>query len=158
MGNQTASLTYRRAATQQASIVGLVIALHDTLVGDIRRAAEAIDKNDIQGRCDQLTHGFKVLQQLDLMLDMEHGGETASKLRRFYSHVRGQLLLAQFKLSSAMLHKQIEIVLQVREAWQQLDSAATEDRNVTAPAQGAAYATKEPALPAEPRLSFSCSF
>lgn len=158
MTNRFASLEYRRAATQQASVVGLVIALHDTLAGDIRRAAEAIDNGNIQGRCDQLIHAFKVLQQLDLMLDMENGGETAAKIRRFYSHVRGQLLLAQFKLSSAILHKQIEIVLDVREAWRQLDSAATEDRNVTAPAYGAVHATTEPAPPAGPRLSFSCSF
>ncbi len=92
------------------------------------------------------------------MLDMENGGETALKIKRFYAHVRGQMLLAQFKLSPAILHKQIEIVLDVREAWQQLDSAATEDRNVTAPAYGATHATKEPAFPAEARLSFSCSF
>lgn len=158
MNNHIASLEYRRAATQQASSVGLVIALHDTLIGDLRRAAEAIDRNDIQGRCDQLIHGFKVLQQLELMLDMENGGETALKVRRFYSHVRGQLLLAQFNLSSAILHKQIEIVLDVREAWQQLDSAATEYRNVIAPTYGAVHATTEPPLQAEPRLSFSCSF
>ena len=158
MNNYTASLEYRRAATQQASSVGLVIALHDTLIGNIRRAAEAIDRNDIQGRCDQLIHGFKVLQQLDSMLDMENGGDTAVKIRRFYAHVRGQLLQAQFKLSSEILRKQIEIVFDVREAWQQLDSAATEERNVKTPSYGEVHATKEPASSAEPRLSFSCSF
>jgi len=158
MNNYTASLEYRRAATQQASVVGLVIAIHETLAGDIRRAAEAIDRNDIQGRCDQLIHAFKVLQQLESMLDMESGGETALKIKRFYVHVRGQLLLAQFKLSPAILYKQIEIVLDVREALQQLDSAATEDRNVTAPAYGTVHATTGPAPQAEPRLSFSCSF
>ena len=128
-------------------MVGLVIALHDTLAGNIRRAAEAMDRNDIQGRCDQLIHGFKVLQQLEAMLDLESGGETAAKIQRFYTHVRGQLLLAQFKLSSAMLYKQIEIVLDVREAWQQLDSAATEDRSVTAPKYGVAHTTTEACLP-----------
>lgn len=157
MNNQSASLEYRRAATQHASVVGLVIALHDTLAGDIRRAAEAIDRNDIQGRCDQLIHAFKVLQQLEAMLDMENGGETASKIKRFYVHVRGQLLIAQFKLSSAILRKQIEIVLDVREAWQQLDGAATEERKVTPSEYGSVHTTKEPALPAETRLSFSCS-
>ena len=158
MNNYTASLEYRRAATQQASPVGLVIALHDTLVGDIRRAAEAIDRNDIQGRCDQLIHAFKVLQQLEAMLDMEAGGETALKIKRFYVHVRGQLLLAQFKLSSAILHKQIEIVLEVRGAWQQLDTAAPGDRSGIASGYHPVHTTKEQASPVEARLSFSCSF
>jgi flagellar secretion chaperone FliS len=158
MTSHMASLEYRRAATQQASVVGLVIALHDTLMGDLRRAAQAIERNDIQGRCDQLVHGFKVLQQLESMLDMTNGGETAIKIKRFYTHVRGQILLAQFKLSSAILYKQIEIVLEVREAWQQLDGAATEDRSVNVPAYGATHTTTEHAFPAEARLSFSCSF
>jgi flagellar protein FliS len=157
MTNQTASLEYRRAATQHASVVGLVIALHDTLVGDIRRAAEALERNDIQGRCDQLIHGFKILQQLESMLDMENGGPAALNIQRFYAHVRGQLLLAQFQLSPAILYKQIEIVLDVRGAWQQVDSAAAQVRKAPAPAYDTLQTATEPAA-AEPRLSFSCSF
>jgi flagellar protein FliS len=158
MTNHTASLEYRRAATQQASVVGLVIALHDTLMGDLRRAADAIDKGDIQGRCDQLVHAFKVLQQLEAMLDMDKGGTTAMQVKRFYGHIRGQLLLAQFKLSSAILHKQIQIVLEVREAWQKLDSSAMESPNPVSPSSSVNQAATERAEPAEARLSFSCSF
>ena len=157
MANQTASLEYRRAATQQASVVGLVIALHDTLMGNLARAADAIDRGDIQGRCDQLVHGFKVIQHLEFMVDMENGGETAVKIRRFYAHVRKQMLAAQFKLSSAILRKQVEIVLEVREAWQQLDSSAIEGRSTQTFADDAARATTEHALAAETRPSFSCS-
>jgi flagellar protein FliS len=157
MTNHTASLEYRRAATQQASVVGLVIALHDTLMGDLRRAAEAIDKGNIQGRCDQLVHAFKVLQQLESMLDMEKGGQTATQVNRFYGHVRGQILLAQFELSSAILYQQIQIVLEVREAWQQLDSSAMEGPPAS-PMQSMTQAATERAEPAEARLSFSCSF
>jgi flagellar protein FliS len=156
MNPYTSSLEYRRAALSQASVVGLVIALHDTLAGDLRRAAEAIQRNDIQGRCDQLIHAFKVLHQLESMLDMANGGETALRVQRFYTHVRGQILLAQFKLSAEILHKQIQIVLEVREAWQQLDGSAVEGRNVSASAK-AAHATTGHAVTAEPRLSFSCS-
>lgn len=157
MTKQTASLEYRRAATQQASMVGLVIALHDTLMGNLRRAAEAIDRNDIQRRCDELVHGFKVLQQLDSMLDLANGGEAAMNIQRFYTHVRGQILMAQFKMSPAILRKQIEIVLEVREAWQQLDSSAMESRNVSR-SYDSAHVTTGSAFPAAARLSFSCSF
>jgi flagellar protein FliS len=156
MNPYTSSLEYRRAAIHQASVVGLVIALYDTLAGDLRRAAQAIERGDIQGRCDQLVHAFKVLHQLELMLDRANGGETAVKLQRFYTHLRGQILLAQFKLSGEILYKQIEIVLEVREAWQQLDGSAMEGRNVSASAK-AAHATTGNAVPAEARLSFSCS-
>ncbi len=153
---QTASLTYRRAATQHASVVGLVIALHDTLIGNLRRAAEAMEQNDIQIRCDQLVHGFKVLQQLESMLDMQGGGETAVRVQHFYNHVRGQMLKAQFKLSSAILQDQIRIVADVREAWQTLDSSAVNGRSVETPTLSVAQMQQEYAGSNEQRLPFSC--
>jgi flagellar protein FliS len=128
MTNHTASLEYRRAATQQASVVGLVIALHDTLIGDLKRAADAMDREDISTRCEQLIHGFKVLTQLDAMLDMNSGGEAAVNIRRFYKHVRSQMLNAQFKLDPTILRDQVRVVLEVRQAWQQVDSAPMEAR------------------------------
>lgn len=157
MTNQTASLEYRRAATQQASVVGLVIALLDTLAGDLRRAASAMDKADIQGRSDQLVHAIKVIQQLEFMLDMNKGGATAEKVNRFYAHVRRQIMQAQFKKSSMILRKLVDAVLEVREAWQQLDRSASENKG-TEPAQPANAPSAEYTAPSEPRLSFSCSF
>jgi flagellar protein FliS len=136
MTNQTASLEYRRAATQQASVVGLVIALHDTLIGDLKRAADAMDRGDITTRCEQLIHGFKVLTQLEAMLDMNHGGEAAINIRRFYKHVRSQMLTAQFKLDPAILRDQVRVVLEVRQAWQQVDSAPMESRRSHYPTAG----------------------
>ena len=155
MTNPTASLEYRRAATQQASVVGLVIALHDTLIGNLRRAAEAMERDDISTRCEQLIHGFKVLQQLEAMLDMNNGGDTAVSIRRFYTHVRGQMLAAQFKLSPTILHDQIRIVLDIRQAWQQVDSSPIESR----PAIDLTTSV-DPSMQSEapqPRASFSCS-
>ena len=157
MNNSSTSLEYRRASIQQASVVGLVMALHDTLIGNLRRAAEAVDKNDIQGRCAELVHGFKVLTQLDAMLDMKNGGETARKIRRFYTFVRGQMLEAQFKLSSKILRDQIRIVMEVRQAWEQVDGAQVEGQRTTigvsTPQQGMMQAAPE----AELRTAFSCS-
>lgn len=122
MAGVSNSLQYRRAALQHASVTGLVVALHDTLVGNLRRAADAISNSDIQTRCNELCHGFKVLQQLESMLDIKNGGETALTVRRFYTHVRGQMLSAQFTLSAPTLLKLVQSVLEVRQAWHQLDS------------------------------------
>ena len=120
------SLQYKQAVTRQASVAGLVIALHDTLVGNLRRAAQAMEANDIPTRCQELIHGFKVLKQLEAMLDMENGGTTATAVHRFYAFTRGQMLKAQFTLSPSILWEQVQSVLEVRQAWHQLDSAPVE--------------------------------
>jgi flagellar biosynthetic protein FliS len=157
MTNPTAPLAYRRASLQHASVVGLVIALHDTLIGNLQRAAVAIDEGKIQTRCDELSHGFKVLTQLDAMLDMKNGGETAIKIRTFYNHLRRQMLNAQFKLDSGILYSQVKAVLDVRAAWQQVDETSSANAPA-ALATPAAFAGNDYAADAaETRTSFSCS-
>ena len=157
MTYSTAPLIYRRAATQHASVVGLVIALHDTLTGNLQRAAVAIDEGNIQLRCEELTHGFKVLTQLDAMLDMKSGGETALKIRRFYNHVRRQMLVAQFKLDSAILYAQVKAVLEVRGAWQQVDETAAQPGDAP-PRTASPFSNADHSASESPaRTSFSCS-
>lgn len=155
------SLSYRKAALQQASTVGLVIALYDTLWGNLSRAATAFDNNDIEVRCSELVHGFKVLQQLDTMLDMKSGGPAATNLRRFYTHMRGQMLAAQFKRSPEILRQQARLLIDVRGAWQQVDERNAHGQHTygnPAPAarlQGAGYA--EAGSKESGRQAFSCS-
>jgi flagellar protein FliS len=157
MTNFMAALQYRRAATQQASVVGLVIALLDTLIGDLSRAADAMDQNDIATRCDQLIHGFKVLTQLEAMINMNNGGEAAINLHRFYTHVRGQMLAAQFKLDPAILRTQARIVLEVRETWQQVDSAPMQTFQTSANMMPTGTALRPEMADVELRAAFSCT-
>ena len=70
-------LSYRRSAIEGASSIGLMIALFDTLAGDLRRAAFALRKNDIETRCRELNHATLVLGQLNEWVDLENGGESA---------------------------------------------------------------------------------
>jgi flagellar biosynthetic protein FliS len=138
-------------------VVGLVIALHDTLIGNLQRAALAIDEGNIQKRCDELSHGFKVLTQLDAMLDMKNGGATALKIRTFYNHLRRQMLAAQFKLDATILYAQVSAVLEVRAAWQQVDEISTETAVAPTPPSSALPGSDYSADPSETRTSFSCS-
>jgi flagellar protein FliS len=116
-------LAYRRTAIEGASPLGLMIALLDTLVGDFRRAASAIRKDDIEARCRDLNHAALVLGRLESWIDMKNGGEPSRNLSRFYTHLRAKMLEASATKSAAVLDTQIETILNVRSAWQQLDIA-----------------------------------
>ena len=115
------ALAYRRAAAQQASVLGLVIALYDTLAGNLQRAAEAMRRLDLEQRGEQLKHGFAVLTQLVSLVDSERGGPTAAQLGRSYQPLRQQILLAQFEQNASLRHSSQALVLDVRSAWQELD-------------------------------------
>jgi flagellar biosynthetic protein FliS len=150
----SASLVYRRAMTEQASPVGLVIALYDTLVADFQRAIAAMERTDlgaIQERSNQLKHALQILMQLNALLDMRNGGTCAQNLATFYEHLRRRILAAQFEKRAAILEAEIPNILHVRSAWQQIDSRSEA-------VQADAGMGKEPdAHSPTQRPSFSCS-
>src|SRR5580692_2005925 len=118
-------LSYRKSAIEGASTIGLMIALFDTLVGDLRRAAFALRKNDIETRCRELNHATLVLGQLNEWVDPENGGESARTLSRFYAYLRAKMMEAAVTQSAKLLETQIDMILHVRSAWQQLDASAS---------------------------------
>jgi flagellar protein FliS len=120
----TTELSYRQTSIAGASPIGLMIVLFDTLVGDFRRAASAIRKNDIEARCKELNHAALVIGQLESWVDLKSGGETAETLVRFYAYLRAKMMEASVNKSAAELEKQIEMILHVRSSWQQLDSSS----------------------------------
>jgi len=135
----------------------LMIVLFDTLVGDLRRACGALRKNDIEERCKELNHAALVLGQLESWVDLKNGGESAETLTRFYSYVRAKMLEASINKSAAVLEKQIEMILHVRSAWQQLDGSPPPEKRPGIPNEQAhsPYASNSGEMPE--RVSFSQS-
>ena len=128
-------LSYRRSAIEGASPIGLIIALFDTFVGDLRRAAGALRKNDIETRCRELNHAVLVLGQLESWIDLKNGGETADTLSRFYAYLRAKMMEAAVGKSAKVLDTQIDMILHVRTAWQQLDNPPSQKAEQPAEAQ-----------------------
>jgi flagellar protein FliS len=152
-------LSYRRTAIEGASPIGLMIALFDTLAGDLRRASAALRINDIETRCKELNHAALVLGQLESWLDLENGGEPARDLSRFYAYLRAKMMEASVNKSAAVLDAQIEMILHVRSVWQQFDAAPVqaEERQVAVSAgqTNASYASMSGEMPE--RIPFSLS-
>jgi flagellar secretion chaperone FliS len=121
MKKSQTELTYLRAAAQNATPAGLVIILYDLLVHDLERAIAAFADRDVERRSAEIKHSFLVLQQLEGSLDMENGGEEAKHFSAFYSALRCQILEAHITASPGILKRQIGLVLDVRQAWQQVD-------------------------------------
>jgi len=119
----TTESAYRNSSIAGASPIGLMVVLFDTLAGDLRRAATAISQNDIERRCKELNHATLVIGRLESWIDLENGGESARNLSQFYACLRAKMMEASVAMSAAVLNAQIEMILQVRSAWQQLDAS-----------------------------------
>lgn len=124
-----ARLSYREAAVRGATPVKLVVLLYEQALDDLRRALSALKKGEIEERTRRINHAILVIGQLHASLDLERGGNVARHLERFYNLVRKGLLEAQFQQSARALEEQISWLLQVREAWYEVERAALADHS-----------------------------
>lgn len=112
---------YRDCAVAGATPIGLMVALFDRLALDLRRAAEAIRANDIEVRCREMNHAFRILGQLESWIDLQNGGEPARQISRFYAQVRSAMIQASFRQSAEVIEGHIQTILRIRSNWQELD-------------------------------------
>lgn len=126
-------------AARGATRVGLVVALYETLLGDCRRAAQAVRHGEVESRNKEIDHALVIVQQLQGSLDMENGGEPARQLDVYYTTIRAQLLRAVTENSSSILESIAGQLTPVRDAWVEVEKAdsaqgAGQDRVLPQPA------------------------
>ena len=113
-------LMYRKTAVEGASGFGLLIALYDTLAGDLRRGAAAQRAGKIEKRTAELKHALLVISFLQNMVETEDG-ELTRQLIAFYSTARSRIIEAQTKKSAEMIEDLMKAALGLRQLWQQMD-------------------------------------
>jgi len=112
---------YNQSSAHGASPLGLVVALYDTILRDLSRAGDAIAHGDVEKRTFELNHALRVIAELENVLDFEHGGDAARKLKNFYVVTRGMILDASVKNSREALSQLWNIFATVRKAWNQAE-------------------------------------
>jgi flagellar biosynthetic protein FliS len=137
-------LAYRKTAVEGASGFGLLIALFDTLAGNIQRAAEAERANDIEKRSYEVKHALLVIGCLEDWVRRGPGGELADQLVVFYKKLRRSLVQAQVHRSAEAFEAQMAGVLQIRQFWQQADlRQANAEPEVLRPMNGLEFAAMQ---------------
>jgi len=112
-----AKSAYRENAVHGASAIGLVILLFDAAMEDMRRAAAAMQANNLEERATAVRHAMLVLQQLQGTLDFQKGGQVARQFEQFYNLIRAKVLEAQLRNSVELMQQQIRFMSEVRVCW-----------------------------------------
>jgi len=131
---------YRENAVRGASRVGLVVLLYEQMISDLRGAVEALEKNQIQLRTQRINHAIVVIGHLQGTLNLHEGGEVAQNLNSFYAALRRNLVQAQARASREILDRQIDKLLELRDAWIEVErheaKITTAGKNQAAPWPG----------------------
>jgi flagellar protein FliS len=130
-----ARLSYREAAVEGASPVRLVVLLYEQAFEDVRHALDAHRLGNIEERTRHINHAILVIGYLQASLDKEQGGRVALNLERFYDQVRSGLVDAQFRQSATALEQQISHLMQVHEAWCEVERAHAAPASASHPIQ-----------------------
>ena len=112
---------YRQTAAEANDGLGPLIALFNTLAGNLHRAACAQRDNDIATRCDEARHALLVIGFLEDWVARGAEGELAAGLKAFYDSLRRAVIAAGFKQSAEIFELQMKRVLELRQQWQAIE-------------------------------------
>jgi len=121
MSDYSPASAYQQSAARGASPVGLVVALYDTILRDLRRALAAQDAAQFETRVFELNHALTIIAHLRSVLDHQRGGQAASRLSRLYDVTQSMVLQANVSGSRTTLLKLTEMYGNVRQAWEQAE-------------------------------------
>ena len=122
MALQMTSLDQNDYASLPAST--MVVELYDEAIGALRAAMEAIHRDDIEARCNNVSAATEIIGTLYLCLDFEKGGEIAENLGRIYSFLITRMARINFYNDLDTAQDAIDLLMPLRNSWFELDEMA----------------------------------
>jgi flagellin-specific chaperone FliS len=91
------------------------IVLYDTAIAALESVIEAIDRDDIMGRCRGVYAATEAVTSLYLHLDVRRFGEFADDLADLYGHILGCLVGINFYNDPSIAQDAIELLYPLRD-------------------------------------------
>jgi flagellar protein FliS len=116
--NTNPRAAYMDAAVATASPARLLVMLYDRLVLDVRRALDALERDDRPESHNQLVHAQAIVMELRASLDPTgfRGGEQLASL---YDHLHSQLIKANVAKDAELTAHCLDVITQLAEVWRE---------------------------------------
>jgi len=99
--------------------VELVVMLYDGAIQSLVQANALIQRGDIQAKAQQIIRATNIISELSGVLDLEQG-EVAQNLDGIYGYARKQLLSANLRNDQRKINEVVNLLKELRSAWQEL--------------------------------------
>lgn len=110
---------YRTNSIETASPEQLTLMCYDGALRFMRRAARALDEGDFADASYATGRAQAIINELNVTLDMEAGGEIAANLRSIYLFVNRHLSQAVVDSDASIVRQSMELIMDLRSAWAQ---------------------------------------
>jgi flagellar protein FliS len=108
---------YRTNAIKTASPEQLTLMCYDGALRFIRRAVRSLEGGDLADASYATGRAQAIINELNVTLDMEAGGEIASNLRSLYVFVNRHLSDALVSREASKFNEAMAIIEELRGAW-----------------------------------------
>lgn len=110
---------YRTNAVETASPEQLILMCYDGALKFMRRAVRAMEEGDLARSSEATGRAQAIVNELNVTLDMESGGEIAVNLRDLYLFVNRHLSNSIVQRDARMITDCMGIFSDLRESWAQ---------------------------------------
>lgn len=118
-----ATAAYQATQVQSCSPLEQIVLLYDAAIQELTRARDAMGRADLPTRHRAISHTLAIVNHLQSTLNLEAGGEIASRLDGLYTYVRDRIIEANIKHGEEPLEESLQLLVTLREGWAQ--AAAT---------------------------------
>lgn len=108
---------YRTNAVETASPEQLTLMCYDGALRFMRRAARAMEDGDVASASSSIGRAQAIINELNITLDMEAGGEIARNLRDIYLFVNRHLTTSLAEQDTKPVRDAIDLIGELRGAW-----------------------------------------
>lgn len=108
---------YQRARVTSATPAALVVLLYERLLVDLKAAASAMRKDDVQTKARRIQNATDILFELFGSLDQERGGEVTQRLAALYNYMIARIGEASRSMNPAALDELADHVESLTAAW-----------------------------------------
>ena len=95
----------------------LIVMLVEGAVKFLRQAIADLEANNAAGKGEALTRAMDILEELNLSLDMDAGGEIATNLRSLYDFMHRHLMQAHVRNDPQRIREVVRILEDLNEGW-----------------------------------------
>ncbi|WP_018921959.1 flagellar export chaperone FliS [Salsuginibacillus kocurii] len=109
---------YKQNAATTASPGELTLMLYNGILKFTKRARQAMDEKDVQGRNEALQRAQAIISELLITLKVED--ETTENMARLYEYINYQLIQANVKNDPAFIDEAEQYVIRFRDTWKEV--------------------------------------
>ena len=108
---------YQENAVTTQSKGRLIVMLYDGAIRFLRLAIKEIENNNYEAKGRYINKAIDILNELNVVLDVDAGGEIAGNLRKLYIFMINRLSQANIKNDPEMVRDVIKLMEELNSSW-----------------------------------------